>query len=345
MPDGTAVDRYTLSHPDGIAASIITYGGALNELWAPDRTGTRANVLLGFSTLEGYVGHEGHYFGSIVGRYANRIARAMFSLDGVAYRLPANDGENSLHGGPEGFHRRVWDAEVREGLDGPALALRRTSPDGEMGFPGTLNVEVAYRLEDAGSLRIDFRATTDRPTVLNLTNHACWNLAGEGNGTILDHVLELAADWYTPVGPDLIPTGEIAPVAGTPLDFTEPTSIGARVRDPFPQLAVAGGYDHNFVLRGEGGAGPLGKAALVRDPASGRTLDVHTTEPGIQLYSGNFLDGTLVGTSGRPYGPHAGFALETQHHPDSPNQPSFPSTVLRPGTQFESTTVYRLAAY
>jgi len=345
MPDGTAVERYTLSHPDGIAASIITYGAALQELWAPDRAGTRANVLLGFSTLAGYVDHDGHYFGPIVGRYANRIAHAAFSLDGVAYALPANDGENSLHGGPEGFDRRVWTAEVQPGTGVPALTLRRTSPAGEMGYPGKLDVEVTYTLENAGSLSIELRAMTDAPTVVNLTNHACWNLAGEGSGTILDHVLELAADRYTPVGPDLIPTGDIAPVAGTPLDFTEPTSIGAHIRDPFPQLAVAGGYDHNFVLRGGGGAGPLHRAARVRDPASGRTLDVHTTEPGIQLYSGNFLDGTLVGTSGRPYGPHAGFALETQHHPDSPNQPSFPSTVLRPGARFESRTVYRLAAY
>ena len=342
-PDGTAVERYTLSHPDGIAVSVITYGAAVQELWAPDREGRRANVALGFAALDGYTSHGGHYFGAIVGRYANRIGHAAFSLDGVTYRLPANEGESSLHGGPEGFDRRVWTADVRETPGGPALALRRTSPAGEMGYPGTLDVEVTYALVDADSLRIDFLATTDAPTVVNLTSHACWNLAGEGSGSILDHVLELAADRYTPVGPDLIPTGEIAPVAGTPLDFTEPAPIGARLRDPFPQLQIAGGYDHNFVLRHGGGRSPA-RAARVRDPASGRTLDVSTTEPGIQLYTGNFFDGTLVGTSGRAYGRNEGFALETQHYPDSPNRPSFPSTVLRPGKRFESTTIFRLTA-
>lgn len=344
-PDGTAVDRYTLSSPSGIAVSLITYGASVQQLWAPDRDGRRANVVLGFPTLDGYVAHCGHYFGAIVGRCANRIAHAAFGLDGVTYRVPANDMSSSLHGGPEGFDRRVWEATVAPpASDGAGLELHRTSPAGEMGYPGTLEVEVTYTLSEGDSLRIDYRATTDAPTIVNLTNHACWNLAGEGSGPIHGHVLELAADRYTPVGPTLIPTGEIAPVAGTPLDFVEPAPIGARIRDGFRQLAIARGYDHNFVLEQGGDAATPVLAARVHDPGSGRGLEVYTTEPGIQLYSGNFLDGTLVGTSGRAYRQSDGFALETQHFPDSPNQPGFPSTVLRPGELFESTTIYRLTA-
>lgn len=341
--EGAAVDRYTLESPAGVIVALITYGGTIQELWAPDSHGRRANVVLGFAALGDYEAHGDAHLGGIIGRYANRIAHGTFSLDGTAYRLPRNDGPHSLHGGGKGFHVHVWDAAVRPPAgDRVAVALRRTSPSGEMGYPGTLDVEVTYTLFADGSLRVDYRATADEPTVVNLTNHAVWNLAGEGSGTICDHVLTLAADRYTPFDATLIPTGEVAPVAGTPLDFVDPRPIGERIRDRFPQLAIARGYDHNFVLeRGE--AGSLTLAARVREPVSGRELEVHTTEPGIQLYSGNFLEGTLVGTSGRAYRQRDGLALETQHFPDSPNRPGFPSTVLRPGEVFESTTVCRLA--
>ncbi len=338
-PDGTAVERYTLTSAAGLSVSVITWGACVQELWAPDRDGRLENVVLGFADLEGYVAHEGHYFGATVGRYANRIGGAAFTLDGATFRLPANEGASSLHGGPAGFDRRVWTAAPGGGT---SVELRYTSPDGEMGYPGTLTVQVAYTL--AGhALRIDYEATTDRPTIVNLTNHTCWNLAGEGSGTISDHVLALTASRYTPVDADLIPTGEIAPVAGTPLDFREPAAIGSRIRGGHPQLVFARGYDHTWVLD-RGQRGPLALAARVREPASGRTLEVETTEPGVQLYSGNFLDGTLIGTSGRAYRQGDGFALETQHFPDSPNRPEFPSTVLGPGGQFSSTTVYRLAS-
>jgi aldose 1-epimerase len=341
--DGAAVDRYTLESPAEVTVALITYGATIQQLWAPDRHGRRANVVLGFAALGDYETHGAAYLGGIIGRYANRIARGTFSLDGTVYRMPRNDGSNSLHGGGDGFHVRIWDASVLPAAgDRVAVALRRTSRSGEMGYPGTLDVEVTYTLFADGSLRVDYRATTDQPTVVNLTNHAAWNLAGEGSGTICDHVLTLAADRYTPVDATLIPTGEIAPVAGTPLDFVDPRPIGERIGDGFPQLAIARGYDHNFVLE-PGDAGSPRLAARVREPVSGRELEVHTTEPGIQVYSGNFLDGTLVGTSGRAYRQRDGFALEPQHFPDSPNQPRFPSTVLRPGEVFESTTVYRLA--
>ncbi len=337
-PDGTPVERYTLTSASGLTVSVLTWGACMQELWAPDRSGRRENVVLGFPGLDGYVDHGGHYFGATVGRYANRIGGAAFDLDGTAYRLQANERTSSLHGGPSGFDRRVWTAAPREGA---SVELRYTSPDEEMGYPGALRVQVVYTLaEDA--LRIEYEATTDRPTVVNLTNHTCWNLAGEGSGTIAGHVLSLAASRYTPIDADLIPTGEIAPVAGTPLDFREPAPIGLRIRDGHPQLVVPRGYDHNFVLDREE-QGSLVTAARVWEPASGRVLEVETTEPGVQLYSGNMLDGTLVGGSGRAYGQGDGFALETQHFPDSPNRPTFPSTVLRPGERFTSTTIYRLA--
>ena len=339
MPDGTAVDRYTLSSRSGIVVSLLTYGACLQQLWAPDRNGRSGNIALGFATLDGYVDHGGHYFGATVGRYANRIGGAAFTRDGVEYRLPANDGTSSLHGGPAGFDRRVWTAAPGE--DSASVELRYTSADGEMGYPGALAVRVVYTLA-GDTLRIDYETTTDRPTVVNLTNHTCWNLAGDCSGTIADHVLSLAASRYTPIDADLIPTGQIALVAGTPLDFRKPAPIGLRIRDDHPQLVFAHGYDHNFVLDREE-EGSLVNAARVWEPTSGRVLEVETTEPGVQLYSGNMLDGTLVGTSGRAYRQGGGFALETQHFPDSPNRPTFPSTVLRPGERFTSTTIYRLA--
>lgn len=322
---GEQVDRFTLTAGDGVEVSIITYGAAVQSVTAPGRDGSRANVALGFPSLDGYVANSGHYFGATVGRYANRIAAARFALDGVEYRLSRNDGANCLHGGARGFDTKVWKVlEARSEL----LALACKSPDGDMGFPGDLETRVEFRLEGL-ELRIDYHATTSAPTVVNLTNHTCWNLGGEGSGPVDDHVLQLAASSFTPVGPDLIPTGEIAAVDGTPLDFRVPTAIGAR----------GCAYDHNFVLEGQPHS--LVRAARLTHPASGRVLDVLTTEPGMQLYTGAYLDGTLVGTSGRPYRKGDCVALEPQHFPDSPNRHAFPSTALRPRETFESTTVFR----
>lgn len=323
---GEHVDLFTLADSNGVEVSIITYGAAVQSLLAPDRDGSRANVALGFAQLRGYIANTAHYFGATVGRYANRIDAGRFVLDGVAHELSRNDGDNCLHGGTRGFDTKVW--EVVEASDG-LLALACTSPDGEMGFPGDLETRVVYRL--CGSeLRIAYHATTSAPTIVNLTNHTCWNLAGEGSGSVDDHVLQLRARSFTPVGPQLIPTGEIATVDDTPLDFRAPIALGARGR----------GYDHNFVLERDDDS--LVPAARVTNPTSGRTLDVLTTEPGIQLYTGTFLDGTLLGTCGRPYRKGDCIALETQHFPDSPNHPAFPPTTLRPHETFESTTVYRL---
>jgi aldose 1-epimerase len=341
--DGVTVDRYVLENGP-LTVALITLGGTIQQVRAPDASGRKANVALGFATVADYERHAGQHLGGIIGRYANRLARGRFSLDGSAYQVPCNDGPNALHGGDAGFDVRVWEAGVpREDFDEVALAFRRVSPSGEMGFPGTMDVEVVYTLSADGSLRIDYRATTDEPTVVNLTNHAYWNLAGEGSGTILDHELALSADRYVPVDATLIPTGELAPVERTPLDFRAPRPIGERIREGFEQLVLARGYDHTFVL--DESTSPLRLAAAVHDPASGRQLEVLTTEPGIQVYSGNFLDGTLVGASGRAYRQGDGLALEAQHFPDSPNQPAFPSTELRPDEIFESSTIYRLSAH
>jgi len=338
-PDDVPVERLTLAVSD-VEVSLITYGAAVQQLWAPDPGGQRANIALGFASLQGYVANGGHYFGAVVGRCANRIARGGFTLDGDRHQLVRNDGDHSLHGGPRGFDRRVWRVTAATTDSHRArVVFSYTSADGEMGYPAELAVEVAYTLGEDRSLRIDYRATTDRPTIVNLTNHALWNLSGEGAGTIEDHVLTLRAGSYTPVDGALIPTGDVVPVAGTPLDFRVPTAIGGRIRDVFEQIALARGYDHNYVLDRTGASPAL--AALLEDPRSGRNLEVHTTEPGLQLYSGNFLDGTLTGTSGRTYGRHEGVALETQHYPDSPNRKNFPSTVLRPDDVFESSTILR----
>ncbi|HWE64236.1 MAG TPA: aldose epimerase family protein [Chloroflexota bacterium] len=338
--DGQAVDRYTLTNAQGMVVKILTYGGIIQTIEVPDRDGRRANVTLGFAHVDEYL-RQSAYFGAIVGRYANRLAGGAFTLDGVTYRVPITDGPNALHGGAKGFDRHLWQAtEVIEG-DTVGVRLSRLSPDGEEGFPGALAVEVTYTISADNALRIQYGASTDRPTILNLTNHAYFNLAGEGSGDVYDQVLTIAADHYTPIDAALTPTGAIAPVAGTPLDFTSPTVIGARIRDSFEQLVRARGYDHNFVLnRPRAPDTTLLPAAQVRDPRSGRTLDVFTTEPGVQFYSGNFLDGALVGTSGKAYRQGDGFCLETQHYPDSPNHPIFPSTVLLPGRQFTSTTIY-----
>jgi aldose 1-epimerase len=345
--DGKAVDLYTLANGRGLEVKIITYGGIVQSIQAPDRHGVERNITLGFPTLADYVANSTAasgttYFGALIGRYANRIGGAQFTLDGVTYHLPANNGPNTLHGGPGGFHTKVWDATAVSTPNGPGVQLSLTSPDGDQGFPGTLSVTVTYAVTPDGALRMDYSATTDKATVINLTNHAYFNLAGEGSGSTYDTVLKIDATHYTPVDANLIPTGEIAPMAGTPLDFTQPTTIGARIRQGFPQLVLAHGYDHNFVLDRHGSG--LSAAAFAWDPVSGRTLRVLTTEPGIQFYSGNFLDGSLIGTSGTTYRQGDGFTLETQHFPESPNKPGFPSTVLRPGQTFSSTTEYQFGA-
>ena len=351
----TNVDRYTLSN-GSMTVKILSYGGIIQELWAPDRRGRQANITLGYPDLNGYTVPRGDpptpnpsYFGGIIGRYGNRIANATFMLDGDTYTLDANNGPNSLHGGDQGFDRFVWAAESIERRGVVGVKLTRTSKEGEgcvpprgqppctTGYPGNLDVEVDYTLDKHNNLRIDYEAKTDAPTVVNLTNHAYWNLSGEGTGTIYDHRLTLDANKYTPVDPTLIPTGAQDPVAGTPFDFRSPHAIGERIRDDNPQLKIGQGYDHNWVLNRRGSG--LEPAARLSDPASGRVLTMSTKEPGIQFYSGNFLDGTLYGTSGHAYRQGDGLALETQHFPDSPNQPSFPSTVLRPGQTYSTSTV------
>jgi aldose 1-epimerase len=339
------VELYTLTNPSGMVVKIMTYGGTLQSIEVPDRDGNLGNVTLGFDNIDQYVS-ESPYFGCITGRYANRIARGTFTLDGETYRLPLNNGENSLHGGNFGFDKRVWAAEeINEG-DTVGLSLTYTSADGEEGYPGTLAVTVEYRLTPDNEIQMDYHAelTDDKPTVVNLTNHAYFNLAGEGNGDINGHLLMIDADNYTPVDATLIPTGEIAPVEGTPMDFRTPTAIGERARDAsFDQLSptIGRGYDHNWVLNRELDDGQMFLAARVVEPESGRVLEVLTQEPGIQFYAGNFLDGTLVGTSGNAYRQGDGFALETQHYPDSPNQPDFPTTVLQPGEVYETSTIYK----
>jgi len=341
MPDGTPVHIYTLRNSFATTVRILTYGGILQSIEVPDCRGNRANVTLGFDNLTDYL-ERNPYFGCIAGRYANRIAGGRFALGGVSHQLPRNEGPNHLHGGDAGFDKRVWTvAGEFTDHDTVGLTLSYTSPDGEENYPGTLHTTVGYTLTNSNEIRIDYRATTDAPTIVNLTNHAYVNLAGEGSGSILDHSLEIKASRYTPVDETLVPTGELASVAGTPLDFRAPTRIGERIRDGHPQLVIGRGYDHNYVLDRHGA--DLELAARLIEPASGRVLSVYTTEPGIQFYSGNFLDGTLVGTSGRGYRQGDGLALETQHFPDSPNHLDFPSTVLRPGEEYHSTTVYQFS--
>jgi aldose 1-epimerase len=336
--NGQNVDEYTLTNANGMEVKIITYGGVITSIRVPDRNGNLANVTLGFDNLKDYETRSPH-FGTITGRYANRIANAKFTLDGKQYTLAANDSVNSLHGGTIGFGKRVWHAE---GNGGTGVKLTYLSPDGEEGYPGNLEATVTYTLTDANELRMDYHATTDAPTVINLTNHAYFNLAGEGTGSVYNHILMLNADRYNPVDGTLIPTGELAPVAGTPFDFRLPKPLAPGQRSAHEQIVLARGYDHNFVLnRADFTDTSMMLAARMYEPESGRMLEVLTTEPGIQFYAGNFLDGTLVGTSGRLYRQSDAFALETQHFPDSPNQPNFPSTVLRPGETYQTATIFK----
>ena len=336
---GVQVHRWTLSSTAGVRASVLTYGGVLQSLVVPDARGGHRDVVLGFDTLADYEDRS-PWFGATIGRYANRIAGGTFQLDGETVQVPRNDGRNALHGGPDGFDKRVWEASPTSG-DQPGIALRRVSESGEMGFPGRLEVAVTVTLANT-TVRFDYEATTDRPTVVNLTDHSYFNLHGEGAGSVEDHELVLHASHYTPVDDSLIPTGEVAPVRGTPFDFLEPHRIGERLRAAAPQLLLARGYDHNWVLDRDDELG-VQVAARVTSPVSGVVLEVATTEPGLQFYSGNFLDGTLRGRGGRAYRQGDAFALETQHFPDSPNQAHFPSTVLRPGEIYRSTTTYEFS--
>ncbi|MDN5381154.1 aldose epimerase family protein [Streptomyces sp. LB8] len=337
LPDGTQVHRWSLAN-GGTRMKVLSYGGIVQSLEIPDRHGRYANVSLGLDTLDAYV-ESSPYFGALIGRYGNRIGKGRFTLDGTTYQLSVNDGDNSLHGGAQGFDKHVWDVEPF--AEGPDVGLRlyRTSPDGEMGYPGTLRVKVTYTLTRHGEWRIDYEATTDRPTVVNLTSHVYWNLAGEGSGTVEDHELMIAASRYTPTDPGLIPTGELARVAGTPFDFRRAKPIGQDLRAGHPQQVQAKGYDHNWVLD-KGVTTRPEPIATLRDPRSGRTLKIATDQPGLQFYSGNFLDGTLTGTGGRTYRQGDALCLETQHFPDSPNHAHFPSTVLRPGRTYWTTTIH-----
>jgi aldose 1-epimerase len=344
LPDGRETRLYTLRNASGFQADIADYGGTIVHLLAPDRTGKLADVTLGFNSVQSYL-KDSPYFGALIGRVGNRIASGRFTLEGKSYTLAANNSPGDipchLHGGMTGFDKVIWTAEPTTRDGQPALRLRYTSADGEEGYPGMLSVEVLYSLTTDNGLRMDYTATTTKPTPVNLTNHAYFNLGGEGRGTILGHELTVQAKRFTPVNAGLIPTGELAPVAGTPFDFTSPHTIGERIGAKDEQLRFGGGYDHNFVLDSTDGS--LALAATVYEPVSGRVLEVLTTEPGLQFYSGNFLDGKLTGKSGDTYVYRGAFCLESQHFPDSINQPSFPSAVLRPGQTYRSTTVYRFS--
>lgn len=330
---GVPVRLYTLSN-DALSVQLCEYGARIVSLQAPDRAGRAADVVLGYNNLEQYVQDPKDFFGAVVGRYGNRLAAGTFHLDGQTYHVPLNNKGNALHGGPQGFSTKIWKG-MKVGDNAVEFIL--ASPDGDMGFPGTLTAVVRYTLQGK-RLRLDYTARTNKPTVVNLTNHSYFNLHGEGSGDVLQQRIQVFADRFTPVNATLIPTGQLMPVQGTPFDLRQSVAIGAHLGEAAEQLRLAGGYDHNFVL--SGASRTLRKAAAAIDPASGRTLTVWTTEPGVQFYSGNFLAGQTVGYSGKAYQKHAGFCLETQHFPDSPNQPAFPSTVLRPGQEFHSLTVF-----
>ena len=335
MRDGVEVDLYTLTNDQGIEVSIITYGGAITSLKVPDRNGVLGDIVLGFETLEEYVRNP-RYFGALIGRHGNRIGMGKFSLNGVEYQLPQNNGVNHLHGGFKGFDKRVWDASD----DGIVLRLIYLSKDGEESYPGNVAAEVSYKLSE-NQLSIDYRASTDRDTIVNLTNHSYFNLKGEG--TILEHELTLNADNFTPVSSDLIPTGEIRSVEATPMDFRKGKAIGSDIREPYEQLGFTGGYDHNFVLNDYDGT--LKSVGRLYEETTGRVLEILTTQPGMQFYSGNFLDGSFVGKNGFVYQRYAGLCLEPQHFPDAPNHSNFPSTLLRPGEEYKQSTVFKFLVH
>ena len=341
-PDGAEITLYTLTNANGMEVGIINYGAIVASIKVPDRNGKFGDVVLGFDSLDGYEA-ENPFFGAIVGRYGNRIAKGEFKLDGRTYTLAKNNGPNSLHGGNKGFNKVVWSARDASKPGLPGVHLTYISKDGEEGYPGNLTVDVTYTLTAQNELKIDYSLTTDKDTVANVTNHSYFNLSGEGSGDILKHEIMLAADKFTPVDDTLIPTGELKPVAGTPFDFRKPTAIGARIEQDDQQLKYGKGYDHNWVLNRAAGAA-ISLAARLHDPSSGRTLEVWTTQPGVQFYSGNFLDGTIHGKSGHVYGLRSGLCLETQHFPDSPNHPNFPTTTLKAGAHFRSTTIFKFSA-
>ena len=334
---GKEVYMLTLTNKTGNVIKLTNFGAKINWIEVPDKNGKKDNLTFGYGTFEGTIKGD-MSFGSIVGRYANRIANAKFTLDGVEYKLPVNNGPNTLHGGPGGWHSVVWNTEVVKNSEFPAVKFTYVSPDLEQGFPGTVNVEVVYTWTDNNEIIMDYKCTTDKKTVVNVTNHAYFNLHGAGNGDILDHVLTLRASAFTPVDSVMIPTGEIRPVAGTPFDFTSPHTIGERINEKYDQLILGRGYDHNYILDNKE---PVD--VTVYEPTSGRVLEVITDQPGMQLYTGNFLDGTKIGHGGKSYKYRSGFCLESGHYPDSPNHSEFPSTVLNPGETFKSQTIYRFS--
>lgn len=340
-PDGTTIQRYTLRNSKGMEADIITYGGIVQSLKVPDKNGNIGDVTLGYDYLDGYLTNS-PYFGALIGRYGNRIGGGTFTLEGQTYHLPQNDHGNTLHGGPKGFDKQVWKVVKADvGPDGPELVLNYLSKDGDQGFPGDLDATATYTVTKDNALKLQFMATTDKPTVVNLTHHSYFNLAGQGNGTILNHVLYINADDFTPVDSKLITTGELEPVVGTPFDFRNPTIIGLHINDDNQQLKYGPGYDHNWVINK-----PLGKFGLmarVSDPDSGRVMEVWSDQPGLQFYTGNFLDGTIHGKDGKVYQYRGAFCMEPQHYPDSPNKPNFPSVELKPGQTYHNTIVYKFS--
>ena len=341
-PDGQAVEIYTLHNAKGAEARIMTYGGIVQKLVMPDKNGNLEDIVLGFDTLDGYTGTNDPYFGALIGRYGNRIGGGTFTLEGQTYTLAKNNNGNSLHGGIKGFDKVVWTAKPSVGIHGPQLVLAYVSKDGEEGYPGNLEVTAIYTLTEDNALKLEYTARTDKPTVVNLTHHSYFNLAGQGNGDILGDIVYINADQTTPVDSGLIPTGAFADVTGTPFDFRTPTTIGARINDPDPILQYGPGYDHNWVINK-----PLGKFGLmarVVEPNSGRVMEVWSDEPGLQFYAGNFLDGTITGKGGKVYQRRTGFCMEPQHYPDSPNKENFPSVVLRPGQTFKNTIIYKFSA-
>jgi aldose 1-epimerase len=334
---GKEVYMFTLTNKEGNVLKLTNFGAKINWIEVPDKNGNKDNITFGYDTFEGTIKGD-KYFGAVVGRYANRIAKGKFTLDGVEYTLPTNDGPNTLHGGPAGWHSVVWNAEILKDTKYPAVKFTYVSPDMEEGFPGTVHAEITYTWTDNNEIIMDYKCTTDKKTVVNITNHAYFNLHGAGNGDILDHVITLKASAFTPIDSVMIPTGEIRPVAGTPFDFTTPHAIGERINEQYDQLILGKGYDHNFILDN---IDPVD--VTVYDPASGRVLEVITDQPGMQFYTGNFLDGTQIGHGGKPYNYRSGFCLESGHYPDSPNHPDFPSTVLNPGDTLKTQTIYRIS--